>query len=200
MLCSWGLDTVLGSWGGAKARGSGLTSAAISSGTEAQPPNTFASRTPLQGPGGSLECGHVLTPFRVKCSVWGLLAFAEDNTHPRAKCTGLSHAAVLLGQILHQGLVSLKLLDPLCALYHLQLARQGRVLGGSHPQGGPLWESACNWGLSLQGVGTSEWKEPSSGPRPGLTSGFYYETRMSFSHLHNRKVVPPSRWKGNNGI
>ena len=119
MLCSWGLDTVLGSWGGAKARGSGLTSAAISSGTEAQPPNTFASRTPLQGPGGSLECGHVLTPFRVKCSVWGLLAFAEDNTHPRAKCTGLSHAAVLLGQILHQGPVSLKLLDPLCTIYNL---------------------------------------------------------------------------------
>lgn len=39
-----------------------------------------------------MECGHVLTPVRVKSSAWGLLAFAEDDTY--------LHAATLLGKVL----------------------------------------------------------------------------------------------------
>lgn len=40
-------------------------------GPEAQHPNTFLSRAPPWGSGGSLERGHVLTPARVRpAGIW----------------------------------------------------------------------------------------------------------------------------------
>lgn len=95
---------------------------------EAQHPDTSPSGAPPQGPGGSLECGRVLTPVRVKCSAWGLLAFAEDDTAPHAVFTTLS----LLPSFLVKCLVTSKLdwehrqfAAPRPPLYHLQLAHLG---------------------------------------------------------------------------
>lgn len=31
-----------------------------------------------------MECGYLWTPVRVKCSAWGLLAFAEDDPYLHA--------------------------------------------------------------------------------------------------------------------
>lgn len=171
--------------------GSWLASAATSLGHRGPAPKYLSVQSSPSGTWSHLECGHVLTPVRVKCLAWGLLAFAEDDRYPHAMFTGLSHVAIPLGKVPSDIQIQLETLSVWSCQAPFQpsaTCSTGKGFSQGPTQGRPVWctglrdpvgtyrQAPVFW-VSCYGVWRlSECMEPTSGLRPGLVTWFHQVT------------------------